>query len=148
MRSLIILFLLASGMFIYWLWLFLPHGNLGAVLVTEIPDKVIIDYQAFAVFKDNKTGEHITVPFTKIEHDALAQKNAPLPQKNGYTWISSGLTPIYAPSTLINNQYYKVGVDSASTTLVKIHANNKEGVVPVTDIVNGELTATGLSKLQ
>ena len=148
MRSLIILFLLASGTFIYWLWLFLSQGNLGAVMVTEIPDKIIIDYQASAVFENTKTKERVTVPFTKTEHEALAQKDAPFPQKNGYTWILSGLTPIYASSTLTNNQYYKVGIDKASTTLVKIRVNNKEGIVPVTDIVNGELTETGLSKLQ
>lgn len=133
------------------IYFFLPFEvPLGAnTAVTEIPDQIIIGYIAFNVFENTITGESLTEITTMGEYEAVRLKDAVLPQKNGYVWKQNGLIPQYVTSPLENNTYFKTRqIDTSSTTLVRVKVQNKEGIVPITDIVNNQLTETGLQKLQ
>ena len=102
--------------------------NLGAT-ITEVPAIVKTktgDYSHFR-FKNNSTGAIEIVVTTKTEYDKLGIKDAINPTLAGHTFVGASNNELFSTSSpvLKDNEYYVVGVDEASSTIIRIKEGGK-----------------------
>ena len=101
--------------------------TLGAITsYTEVSPTVIgvfVSASPINRFENNLTKEIIEEPTTREAYYQVADiKDFPQPFKVGYRWIGASVNETYAiePRILKDNEYYIVGADVASSTLVNL----------------------------
>lgn len=87
---------------------------------TLVSKEIQIGAEAFFRFKNIQTGEEIEVATSTDNYRKQALKNPILPKMDGYKYIGGYERGIYATRVLNDWEYYKNGVDVASSTLVRV----------------------------
>lgn len=128
----VILFALVVGLFSIF-----PERKMGASSFVEIPAVVEtkIGERYFLAFKDSQ-GKVTTTTITQQEYLNLGKKDAINPIQTGKTLIGAFTQPIIVTSSpvLLDSQYFVVGVDVTSSTLVKVKKNGVESVIKKSDL--------------
>jgi len=121
--------------------------------LTEVQkiDKIKVRDYGISYFENNTTHEIVTREITREEYDALGLKDAPQPQLAGHTFKQAVFTADFneVQHILKDYEYYKDGIDVASTTLVRIKVpDHLENTIFENDVIGGKLSTEGLQKLK
>lgn len=111
--------------------IFLPFFSVLAYSLYEETNPLtyeIIEYTPFNIFKNEITGKKIEVSINQFEYNYLTLKNSEQPKLDGYIWVGASDPPTFKITNTIleDYQYYKIGIDEASSTLIKIKYPNEE----------------------
>ena len=122
-----------------------PQTPLIEVPITQIQVDEIYAHR----FQDKTTGKIFERETTKLEYDALAEKNAGQPTYFNATWILSyGGQPVYVTSTPILLDYQFVIVASTTGKVLIKMPGLSERIIDKSFIVDNKLTEEGLTELQ
>lgn len=115
MKYLLIFIIFLLGLGIYYT----RQPKIGAsTTYEEVSPVIIIGQKGVEYFRNDK--EIKQIPISVDEYKALGTVNAPTPKLDGYIFWRAELTNITSTPILKDLQYYPVGIDAASSTLIKI----------------------------
>ncbi len=124
-------------------------GSITETRLQEVSPTIVTKTGNFHYFKDIKTNEVIKEEITEEEYETLGLKDAGQPEKIGYKWVGSAGNEIVetAPRVLLDYQYYNDGLDTSSSTMIKIKMPNKgEETIKKDCIINNKLSEICLEK--
>lgn len=109
-------------------------GNFQDVSLKEIPAQIKVGDYAYFQFRNLTTNEETKVAVSVEEYDRNSLKDSVKPVLQGYEYRGGYKGEIYDYPILKDNEYYKVGVDVASSTLVRVKKAGQEEIVREQDL--------------